>query len=414
MSFKKHQQNVQKKKEAYEKYSTAKDKYDILNTTSKGTLSVRETVTTDDIEDYLNEPIKEKAYKLHMEKGPYKVRYTPSGDSMLCVGKTEVKTVNTQTLNAEVETELYDDLYDGTYLHSNAFYALAQSKAVYIYDRDGVELHVLRSHVGARALTFLQDHFLLTSFSDRGMLRYHDTTIGKLVSEISTKERGIAMTHDRSNGVVYLAGASGHISLWTPRTSEYLSKVLCHKSRVNNIQVSENGSILYTTAGGDLSQWDIRNMFQPLSTESYGMPITSLTVSQTGLIALASRNRVNIINQQNELVLSHHTARSITHSLSFMPYEDVLTIGTIHGIENIIVPGAGQELYRRHENPKASKTEKKNAEIRRILEKIPADMIALENETATEVKELFKEEILPQKLETPAGKVRRLMKIHYG
>ena len=42
-------------------------------------------------------------------------------------------------------------------------YAVAQKKYVFVYDRDGVELHRLKSHVEPTRLEFLPFHWLLAS-----------------------------------------------------------------------------------------------------------------------------------------------------------------------------------------------------------------------------------------------------------
>ena len=49
------------------------------------------------------------------------------------------------------------------FLHDHSHFAVAQSKYVFIYDRDGVELHRLKSHVEPTLLEFLPYHWLLVS-----------------------------------------------------------------------------------------------------------------------------------------------------------------------------------------------------------------------------------------------------------
>lgn len=49
------------------------------------------------------------------------------------------------------------------FLHDHSHYAVAQQKYVFIYDRDGVELHRLKSHVEPTRLEFLPYHWLLAS-----------------------------------------------------------------------------------------------------------------------------------------------------------------------------------------------------------------------------------------------------------
>lgn len=54
------------------------------------------------------------------------------------------------------------DLYD-RFLHDQSHFAVAQKKYVFIYDRDGVELHQLKSHIEPTRLEFLPYHWLLAS-----------------------------------------------------------------------------------------------------------------------------------------------------------------------------------------------------------------------------------------------------------
>lgn len=57
---------------------------------------------------------------------------------------------------------------DVTFLHNELFFATAQKKYVYIYDKRGLEVHCLRDHVTPQVLDFLPHHFLLTSIGEQG------------------------------------------------------------------------------------------------------------------------------------------------------------------------------------------------------------------------------------------------------
>ncbi|OAG29640.1 U3 small nucleolar RNA-associated protein 7 [Nematocida displodere] len=416
MTLRQQQEHIARRKEHKKEYESTLHRFDILNTATKGEIHTDGTkpITTDEMYKHIDMGTKSKAYKLALENGPYSARYTLTGNNVLYFGQNDASVVDAIKLTPRCERNLNDQIHDGTFLHRESFFALAQSQCVYIYDNNGVEVHALRDHAKARKLQFLQDHFLLATLTDGGFLKYHDTTMGKLVSDIKTRERSAAMTHDRSTGVVYLSGPSGHVSLWSPRSTDYLAKILCHRSKVRNIRVSDSGSHLFTSAGNELAVWDVRNTFSPIDRFTFPQNIFAMDVSQQNKIAVSQRASVTICSQNGQTLLTHHLGRDTPHSLTFMPYEDILAVGTSAGVENIVVPGAGLEIYRRNENPRASAQERANTEVRRILEKIPGDMIALENEIGTEIKETFREEIAPMKLETPAGKVRRLMRMNYG
>jgi U3 small nucleolar RNA-associated protein 7 len=49
------------------------------------------------------------------------------------------------------------------FLHDQSHFAVAQKKYVFIYDKDGVELHRLKSHIEPTRLEFLPYHWLLAS-----------------------------------------------------------------------------------------------------------------------------------------------------------------------------------------------------------------------------------------------------------
>lgn len=415
MSLLKQQQAVSVRRETKRASDRSKKNYALLTTSKQGAIDhLPGGIDTAEMAAQLDIGTKARAFSLQLERGPYQVRYTPSGGSLLCVGQQDVVGVDTVTLFPRCERDIGDTIHDGAFLHRGTFFALAQSECVYIYDHHGVEVHALREHRRAHRVTYLQDHFLLGTLTPTGRLRYQDTTIGKLVSEIDTKQHSRVLEHDRTNGVVYLGSSSGEVSLWSPRSADYLAKMLAHSSRVSHLQVSDSGRQLATAAGNELAVWDIRNTFAPLSSKRFPGQLTALALSQTGQLAVSQKNQVAILNSALSPVVTHQLGRRRAHSLRFMPYEDILTIGTSAGMENIVAPGAGESVYRRHENPRVSKREQRNAEVRRLLEKIPADLIALENEVGTEVKELFTEKIVPMKIETPAGKVRRLMRMHYG
>jgi U3 small nucleolar RNA-associated protein 7 len=97
------------------------------------------------------------------------------------VGKTgHVATFDWQAGTLHAELQLQETCRDITYIHlcschgfyihvqsrffqDQSHFAVAQKKYVYIYDRDGVELHCLKAHIEPTRLEFLPYHWLLAS-----------------------------------------------------------------------------------------------------------------------------------------------------------------------------------------------------------------------------------------------------------
>lgn len=119
------------------------------------------------------------------------------------------------------------------WLHDESFYAVAQKKYVYIYDKDGLEVHQLRQHIEVNQMEFLPYHFLLATIvsslrdfsaarmlahADRsqgnpGYLKYHDTSTGQLVAEHRTKLGSCnVMAQNAHNAFIHLGHQNGKSS----------------------------------------------------------------------------------------------------------------------------------------------------------------------------------------------------------
>ena len=83
---------------------------------------------------------------------------------MLLAGrKGHIATLDWREGKLGIELQLGETIRDVRWLHNNQYFAAAQKNFVYIYDRQGVELHCLRKHREVSHMEFLPYHFLLTT-----------------------------------------------------------------------------------------------------------------------------------------------------------------------------------------------------------------------------------------------------------
>ncbi|XP_021891334.1 U3 small nucleolar RNA-associated protein 7 [Carica papaya] len=96
------------------------------------------------------------------ELGPYTLDFTASGRYMAAAGrKGHLALVDMKNLNLIREIQVRETVRDVVFLHNELFFAVAQKKYPYIYNREGTELHCLKEHGAVLRLQFLKNHFLL-------------------------------------------------------------------------------------------------------------------------------------------------------------------------------------------------------------------------------------------------------------
>ncbi|EGO22742.1 hypothetical protein SERLADRAFT_416377 [Serpula lacrymans var. lacrymans S7.9] len=188
-----------------------------------------------------------------LDGGPYRTRYTRNGRHLAIAGKAgHVATFDCKTGTLHTELQLQETCRDITFLHDQSHFAVAQKKYVFIYDRDGVELHRLKSHVEPTRLEFLPYHWLLASVGNAGYLKYQDTSTGQLLVEHRTKLGPCTtLTQNAHTAVLYLGHQNGTLSLWTPNLPQPAVQLLAHLGPVVSVSVDPSTGGRYMASAGE-------------------------------------------------------------------------------------------------------------------------------------------------------------------
>mmetsp|Transcript_37780 Transcript_37780/g.70924 ORF Transcript_37780/g.70924 Transcript_37780/m.70924 type:complete len:546 (-) Transcript_37780:283-1920(-) len=329
----------------------------------------------------------QKAFDLQLpELGPYSVDYTSNGKHMVMGGaKGHLAVLEWSTKHLVTELQVKETVRAVTFLHNEKFFAAAQKKYVFIYDKRGLEVHCLREHLEVHAMQFLPHHFLLATVGKPGVLIYQDTSTGQTVAECKTKlGRCATMAQNPNNGTLNLGHANGVVTVWSPNMSQPLARLLSHRGPVTAAAVDGEGRYL-VTAGLDCQcrVWDVRT-FKPVHSYFTAAPAVSLDVSQRGLLAVAYSGRVQIWKdamrekQQSPFMTHSLPPGSKAQSVAFCPYEDVLGVGHSGGMASLLVPGAGEPNFDSFvANPFISAKQRREQEVHQLLDKLPPETIML-------------------------------------
>ncbi|GAA5886132.1 hypothetical protein JCM16303_000057 [Sporobolomyces ruberrimus] len=342
-----------------------------------------------------------KAFSLNLEEfGPYAVDYTRNGRHLAIAGrKGHVATFDWQSGRLHSELQLGETVRAIRWLHDESFYAVAQKKYVYIYDKDGLEVHQLRQHIEVNQMEFLPYHFLLATIGNPGYLKYHDTSTGQLVAEHRTKLGSCnVMAQNAHNAFIHLGHQNGTVTLWSPSVSQAQVKLLAHSSPVSSIAIdpSTMGYRMATTGiDGTVKIWDTRK-WQVLNEYHLKKTPKASGWSQKGLLGVGWGNHISVFNDLSKPsqsprappppYLTHTFPSTPVHSLRFTPFEDLLGVGHAQGFTSLVVPGAGESNYDSLElDPFEGKRRRREREVHMLLDKLPMDLITLDQDVVGKV-----------------------------
>ncbi|BDA41031.1 WD repeat-containing protein 46 [Coccomyxa sp. Obi] len=358
----------------------------------------------------------QKVFDLDLpELGPYNLGFTRSGRHMLLGGrKGHLAIMEWQQRHLVCEVQVRETVRDATFLHNEQFFAAAQKKYVYIYDKRGLEVHCLKEHTGVRRLDFLPYHFLLASIGEGGVLRYQDTSTGQIIAQHRTRMGTCdAMRQNPWNGVMQLGHANGVVSMWTPNVTTAVVKMLCHRGPVRALATDAQGMHMVTAgADGQVKVWDVRKL-QPMHAYFSRAPADALDISQRGLLAVGFGRNVQVwkdaLAQKQESPYMRHTLASGTiRDFHFCPYEDVLAVGHSGGVSTMLVPGAGEPHYdSRVADPYQGRKARREQEVAHLLDKLQPEMIVLDPTTIAQVRKEPKEAAEEKKAEAAAANEAR-------
>lgn len=342
--------------------------------------------TMKDIMPIVDRQTKAKIITLTLDKGPYQVNYTLNGNHLgICGRRGHVAILDWKNQRLINEMDVGENTYGMHFFHTFRMYAVAQEKMLHIYDHKGTNIHSLHDILAPRYLEFLPYHFLLATTCEgpKWRLKYLDVSTGEMAACNIMSSPVRSMVQNPYNAIIINGHVTGAITMWSPNMPTPLVAMATHKSAVTSLAVTRDGRHLASASiDGNICFTDLRMMTEDTSLRMTGYKnVSSLSYSQRGLLAVSYANTVEIFDDSHNKVIVQHPGESrqdIVTSTEFCPYEDFIAVGRYNGVSTVPIPGSGSSVIDTYENNIYETTKSfSEAEVQKLLEKIPADMITL-------------------------------------
>ncbi|KAL0275973.1 UNVERIFIED_CONTAM: hypothetical protein PYX00_003665 [Menopon gallinae] len=366
-------------------------------------------ISQSEIQDAVDPNSATKRFDLHLNDfGPYRMNYTRNGRFLLLGGgKGHVAAMDWISKKLKCEINVMESVHDVAWLHQETLYSVAQKKWVYFYDNQGTEIHCVKQLNDVVRLVFLPYHFLLSTVSSSGFITWLDVTVGKIIEKFSILKHynPATVAQHPSNAMVCIGEPSGVVNFWSPNYNKASITKWCHKQSLSALAFDPKGQI-FATASIDrtVKLWDARNLNGPVQHYSVRRAPQWISLSQRGLMALGMGNIVEIYKdctlggEMKKKLYLRHSVRGPIKNMEFCPYEDILGIGHAVGFSSILVPGSAEANFDALEaNPFQTKAQRREAEIQKILNKIPSDLITWDPTELRKIHIPSLEEIIEQK-----------------